>query len=137
LRLTEEFQVANKLNVITGATGLIGSHVAELLVKRGERVRAVARRSSDTSFLEQLGVEIVYADLRKEDSLRKAVQGADLVFHCAARVGDWGTWRLFQEEVVDATRHLLRACIHSGVKRVVYTSSLTVYGRPRNGGQIT
>ena len=44
------------LNVITGATGLIGSHIAERLVQRGEMVRALVRPSSDVSFLRTLGI---------------------------------------------------------------------------------
>ena len=48
---------------ITGGTGLVGSHVAEEAVKRGLHVKALARQSSDTKFLEHLGVEIVKGDL--------------------------------------------------------------------------
>src|SRR5438445_10564754 len=82
-----------KLNVLTGATGLLGSHIAEQLVERGERVRALVRSTSDTSFLRALGVELVEGDLGQPDTLPRAVAGADVVYHCAARVGDWGAWR--------------------------------------------
>src|SRR5215471_16955099 len=82
--------VAAKLNVITGATGLLGSHLAEQLVARGERVRALVRPTSDTSFLRPLGVELAVGDLNDPNSLRPAVADADVVYHCAARVGDWG-----------------------------------------------
>src|SRR4051812_32150143 len=102
--------MAAKLNVITGATGLLGSHIAEQLVERGERVRALVRPTSDTTFLRTLGVELVEGDLSKPATLPGAVAGADVVYHCAARVGDWGPWRLFKAEVVDATANLLDAC---------------------------
>ncbi|MFL5244521.1 MAG: NAD-dependent epimerase/dehydratase family protein [Gemmataceae bacterium] len=125
-----------KLNVITGATGLIGSHIAEILTGRGERVRALVRPSSDTTFLRQLGVELSPGDLHDVDSLRRCVDGADIVYHCAAHVGDWGPWRLFQEQVIDATRNVLEACKAAKVGRVVYVSSITVYGRPSNPGMI-
>ncbi|HEY1858826.1 MAG TPA: NAD-dependent epimerase/dehydratase family protein [Gemmataceae bacterium] len=129
--------MAAKLNVVTGATGLIGSHLAEQLVARGERVRALVRPTSDTAFLERLGVELVQGGLHDGEALRRLVNGADVVFHCAARVGDWGAWRLYQNEVIDATRNVLDACRAASVGRVVYFSSITVYGNPRTPGQIT
>jgi nucleoside-diphosphate-sugar epimerase len=126
--------VAEKLNVVTGATGLLGSHIAEALVARGQRVRALVRPTSDVSFPRGLGVELATGDLHDAESLRRAVDGADVVYHCAARVGDWGPWALYRREVIDATRNLLQACRGAGVGRVLYVSSVTVYGHPRDGG---
>jgi nucleoside-diphosphate-sugar epimerase len=57
-----------------------------------------------------------------------------VVYHCAARVGDWGPWALYRREVIDATRNLLEACRSAGAGRVLYVSSVTVYGHPRDGG---
>jgi len=118
------------MNVVTGATGLLGSHVAEQLLARGERVRAFVRPTSDTTFLRQLGVELTVGDLTEPDSLRRAIEGADVVYHCAARVGDWGPWRVFQREIIDATANLLDACRTVGVGRVLHVSSIIVYGHP-------
>ncbi len=118
------------MNVVTGASGLLGSHIAEQLLERGERVRAFVRPTSDTTFLRQLGVELAAGDLTDPDSLRRAVAGADVVYHCAARVGDWGPWRAFQREVIDATANLLDACRDAGVGRVLHVSSIIVYGHP-------
>jgi nucleoside-diphosphate-sugar epimerase len=123
--------LASKLNVITGATGLLGSHLAEQLVARGERVRALVRDSSDTSFLKPLGIEFATADLNKPATLAAALDGADIVYHCAARVGDWGTWPAFQEAVIDATGNILDACRAVQVGRVLHVSSIIVYGHPR------
>ena len=128
--------MTDKINVITGATGLVGSHIAEALAERGERTRALVRPGSNANFLRSLGTELVFGTLQEPESLRRAFDGASIVYHCAARVGDWGPWRLFREEIVDATRNVLEACQSSGVGRVVYTSSITVYGRPRNPGMI-
>jgi nucleoside-diphosphate-sugar epimerase len=133
----QESALVAKLSVVTGATGLIGSHVAEQLVARGGRVRALVRPSSKTGFLERLGVELVRGSLSDREALRQVVGGADIVYHCAARVGDWWPWRVYQEEVIDATRNVLDACRAAAVGRVVYFSSITVYGNPRNPGQIT
>jgi 2-alkyl-3-oxoalkanoate reductase len=122
--------LATKLNVITGATGLLGSQLAEQLVSQGECVRALVRAGSDTRFLRTLGVECVTGDLSEPDTLPNAVHGADIVYHCAARVGDWGPWTAFQEGVIDATGNLLDACRTVGVGRVLHVSSIIVYGHP-------
>src|SRR5947209_2364428 len=82
--------VSTRLNVLTGGTGLLGSHIAELLAARGERLRAVVRPTSNTTFLKSLGAELVEASLADPASLERAFTGADVVYHCAAHVGDWG-----------------------------------------------
>jgi|SRR5579875_696707 nucleoside-diphosphate-sugar epimerase len=125
--------LTDRLNVITGATGLLGSHIAEHLRLRGERVRALVRPTSDTTFLKQLGVELVTGDLTKPAGLPGILDGADVVYHCAARVGDWGPWRVFQREIIDATANLLGACHAVGVGRVLHVSSIIVYGHPHLG----
>jgi nucleoside-diphosphate-sugar epimerase len=120
-----------KLNVLTGATGLLGSHIAEQLVARGERVRALVRRTSSTSFLRRLGVDLVVGDLQDVGSLRGAVEGADVVYHAAAHVGEWGPWSLYQGVIIDGMHNLLEACRERAVGRVLHVSSITVYGHPR------
>jgi nucleoside-diphosphate-sugar epimerase len=120
-----------KKNVITGATGLLGSHVAEALRARGEHVRALVRPGSDVGFLRSLGVELVTGDLSGGGDLARAFDGADVVYHCAARVGDWGPWRQFQELIIDATSRVLAACRAASVGRLLHVSSITVYGHPR------
>jgi nucleoside-diphosphate-sugar epimerase len=123
--------LTDRLNVITGATGLLGSHIAQQLHERGERVRALVRPSSDTFFLKQLGVELALGDLNEPASLPAVLSGADVVYHCAARVGDWGPWRLFQRGIIEATANLLDACRTASVGRVLHVSSIIVYGHPR------
>ena len=120
-----------KLNVITGGTGLLGSHIAEALVARGERVRAVVRSPRSAGFLRQLGVEVAQADLLDAASLGPALTGADIVYHCAARVGNWGAWKQFQADVVETTCNLLQACTKAKVGRLLHVSSVSAYGHPR------
>src|SRR4051812_12087227 len=93
---------ATKTIFLTGATGLVGSHVAEEAVRRGHKVRALVRASSDTRFLDSLGVEKVPGDLEDAESLRRGVAGADWVINCAAKVGDWGPLEEFRRLNVDA-----------------------------------
>ena len=115
-------------NLVTGATGFIGSFIAEDLVKRGEGVRAFARNTSDTKFLEKLGVEIFRGDLNDRDSIYEAVKGVDKIFHSAAMVGDWVPREDAIRINVEGTRHLLEAASKEKVKRFVFISSLAVLG---------
>ncbi len=120
-----------RLNALTGGTGLLGSHLAEALVQRGERVRALVRAGSDTSFLRGLGVELIEGDLEDLDAIRRTVAGADVVYHSAAHVGDWGPWKLFRRAIIEATARLLEVCNTEGVGRFLYVSSIMVYGHPK------
>ena len=121
-------------DLVTGATGMLGSHIAERLVSRGRRVRALVRPGSDTRFLERLGVELVRGDLVDPDSCDRAVRGVEVVYHAAAKVGDWGPWREFQTGCIDATRNLGRAAAAAGVGRFLHVSSTSAYGHPTEGG---
>src|SRR5579871_3317662 len=127
--------MAAELNVITGATGLLGSHIVEQLVARGETVRALVRPTSDREFLEKLGVELAQGDVQDPASLKRAFAGASIVYHCAARVSDWGPWRQFQAESVDGTRNVVEACRSAGVGRLLHASSISVYGMVKNPGR--
>ncbi len=121
-------------SLLTGASGLLGSHLADRLVGRGETVRALVRPGSDTRFLDSLGVELVVGDLADPASCDEATRGVSVVYHAAAKVGDWGRWAEFQVGCLDATSHLARASIANGVGRFVHISSTSAYGHPREGG---
>lgn len=119
---------------VTGGTGLVGSHAIEEALKRGHRVRALVRSSSDTRLLDEWGVEKVPGDLADASALREGVNGADWVFNCAAKVGDWGTLDEFRKLNVDALKLLLDAAADARVARFVHVSSLGVYeGRDHHG----
>jgi 2-alkyl-3-oxoalkanoate reductase len=119
---------------ITGATGLVGSHAVEEALRRGFRVKALVRESSDTRWLDAQGVEKVSGDLEDAQALRRGVEGVDWVFNCAAKVGDWGSLEEFRRLNVEALRLLLDAASDAGVGRFVHVSSLGVYeGRDHFG----
>jgi 2-alkyl-3-oxoalkanoate reductase len=122
------------LSLITGATGLLGSHIAERLVLRGQAVRGLVRPASDTAFLEPLGVELMRGDLIDPACCALAVKGVDVVYHSAAKVGDWGPWSAFQQGVIDATANLAQAAAAAKVQRFVHISSTSAYGHPPEGG---
>ena len=118
----------NRISLITGATGLLGSHIAEQLRRRGSRVRALVRSTSDTAFLESIGCELVRGDVTDRASLTEACRGVDVVYHAAARVGDWGPWSEFVAITIDGTRNLLDAALAGGIRRFLHISSISVYG---------
>lgn len=119
---------------VTGATGLVGSHAVEEAIRRGHKVRALVRASSDTRWLDQWGVEKVQGDLEDAGALKEGTRGADWVFNCAAKVGDWGTLEEFRRLNVSAFKLLLDAAVANEVQRFVHVSSLGVYeGRDHHG----
>jgi nucleoside-diphosphate-sugar epimerase len=119
---------------ITGATGLVGGHAVEEALLRGHRVRALVRATSDTRWLDRWGVEKVPGDLEDRAALERGVAGANWVFNCAAKVGDWGTREEFRRLNVEALRLLLDAATAARVDRFVHVSSLGVYeGRDHYG----
>ena len=119
------------MNVITGATGQLGSQIAEQLRASGEPVRALVQPGTDTSLLRQIGVELVEGDLADTGSLRRVLTGAGKVYHCAARVSDWGPWQAFEKDTIVGTRNLLDACRAAKIDRLLHVSSLSVYGLRR------
>ncbi len=122
------------LTFVTGATGFIGSHVARLLVARGDRVRALARNSSPRDNIDHLKCEIVVGDLTDAMSLTRCVQGCRKVFHVGA---DYRLWARNPQEIyannVAGTRNLLSACCEAGVEKVVYTSTVGTIGMRTDG----
>ncbi|HKT26000.1 MAG TPA: NAD-dependent epimerase/dehydratase family protein, partial [Terriglobales bacterium] len=115
--------------LVTGATGFVGSHVAELLQQQGAELRLLVRTNSRTENIDFLKAERVIGDLRDLESLRKGMSGCDAVFHVAA---DYRLWVRNPEEMyranVDGTLAILDAARETGVKRVVYTSSVATMG---------
>jgi dihydroflavonol-4-reductase len=121
--------------LVTGATGFVGGHVARLLVERGHEVRALARPGSSRALLDDLDIEWVTGDLRDRDSLLRAAQGCQALFHVAA---DYRLWAANPEELyesnVEGTRSILEAAGRAGIERTVYTSTVGALGIPDEGG---
>lgn len=116
------------LVLVTGATGLVGSHVAEEARKRGHHVRAIVRNPNQCVDLRSWGVELIEGDLTNRESLARAANGATVIVHCAAKVGDWGPTEDYRTVNVHGLRDLLEAAESSGsLKRFVHISSLGVY----------
>lgn len=118
--------------LVTGATGLVGSHVVERACREGIPVRALVRPNADTRLLRKWPVELVPGDLSEPDTLAAAVEGITHVVHAAAKVGDWGPVDEFRAVNVRSLAHLIEACRNAGtLQRFVLISSLGVY-EPRD-----
>ena len=124
------------MNLITGATGLLGSHIAEKLLAAGEPVRVLVRPGSDTGFLDELGVEKAVGDVTDPASLPAAMQGVRTVYHAAAKVGDWGRWADFVAVTIQGTANMLDAARRAGVGRFLHVSSISAYGHPDGEGLV-
>lgn len=117
---------------ITGASGFLGGALAAAYVGRGDDVVALVRQTSDTSLLEQLGVELVRGELTDSDSFSNLVESADLAIHCAAIASDFGPWENFLAINVNAVNFFLEACHRQKIPRVIHISSVAVYGNGRH-----
>jgi len=114
---------------LTGATGLIGSHAAEELVRAGHEVVALCRPDADTRFLDRAGCRIVRGDVRSDaETLAPLVEGSSRLVHTAAQVYAGGSWPRIRETNVDGTRNVLTAARLAGVEHVVHLSTVAVYG---------
>ncbi|MDH3270871.1 MAG: NAD-dependent epimerase/dehydratase family protein [Gemmatimonadota bacterium] len=114
---------------LTGATGLIGSHLAALLRAKNHEVVALVRPRSNRGFLSGLGCRLVDGDVRDDpDRLAAAIEGCGHVCHSAALVYDGGEWPKVRAVNVDGTRNVLRAAALAGVEHAVHVSSVAVYG---------
>jgi NAD dependent epimerase/dehydratase len=123
--------------LVTGADGFIGSHLAEMLVDNGARVRALAQYNSfnnwgwleDTSCLDRL--EVVTGDIRDPQFVRGLLTGMEIVFHLAALIAIPYSYVAPESYVatnVTGTLNLLQAARDSGVARFVHISTSEVYG---------
>jgi dihydroflavonol-4-reductase len=114
--------------LLTGATGMIGSNIAEQLVERGDTVSALVREGSETGPLEAFGVEVVRGDITDPDAVLRAADDCEYVVHSAAVLGGQ-TQVAGEHEAVNVvgTGHVLDAAATVGATRVVQLSTTTFF----------
>lgn len=120
--------------LVTGGTGFLGGAIASRLIKEGWTVRSLAR--GEAPGLRALGVDVVRADLSDAKAVKAACSGCEVVFHAAAKVGLWGTFKDFYQANVTGTKNVLAACQDTGVGKLVFTGSPSVVfeGQDVEGG---
>lgn len=114
--------------LITGATGLLGSHLIKELQQRGEHIRALVLPVENADKLLAQDVEVVRGDVTDASTLGPAVKDIDLIFHLAGMMGVWRPLADYRLVNVSGSENLYRAAQAAGVRRFVHTSSHTVYG---------
>ncbi|HEY3229098.1 MAG TPA: NAD-dependent epimerase/dehydratase family protein [Roseiflexaceae bacterium] len=120
--------------LVLGATGFIGGQIARALIERGYRVRALRRPSSSMLALDGLQVELATGDLRDRVSLLAAMRDVEAVFHAAGYYPPNSLApRRSLRMAVGGMRAVLECAREAGVRRVVYTSSLSTIGPASNG----
>lgn len=117
---------------VTGGSGFIGGRLVERLVGEGATVRALARSEAAAERVAALGAEPVRGDIGDRASLANAANGAEVAFHLAAHLGEWGEWADFERGNVEGTRNVLAACAEAGVRRFVHcgTEAALMAGEP-------
>lgn len=127
--------MSNKIvSVITGASGFVGSHLADYLLAKGHHVRCILRKTSSKRWLENKPVEIIDCGLFDKDALKNVLKDADYLFHIAGVVKSKNEEGYFKGNV-ETTKNLLDvvAEVNLNIKRVVIASSLTACGPSLNG----
>jgi nucleoside-diphosphate-sugar epimerase len=116
-------------SIVTGGNGYFGRVLVQRLLEQGDDVRLLDIDVSDAS---RNGVEIIKGDIRDPDAVRRAVDGADAVFHNVAQVPLAKDPHLLRSVNVDGTENVLAASRDAGVAKVVHTSSSAVFGIPES-----
>lgn len=120
--------------LITGATGLIGSHVAEYFNAAGIETVCLVRKNSNTDFLRSIKTEIVYGDICDKNFLKNFFSsGINFIVHTAAMVGDWGNYADFYNTNVVGTLNVLDAAQYNSIKDLIITGSVSCYGEESSG----
>ncbi len=115
--------------LITGATGYIGGRLAQELVRRGESVRVLVRKGSDSTNLSELRVELIYGDITEQKTVSLALQGCDRLYHVASIFEWWLPDRNRYYHVnVEGSKNVLSKALEMQLSKVVYTSTVETIG---------
>lgn len=115
--------------LVTGASGFLGTNLVHELVKAGWNVRVIVRKNSNTKYIESLPIEIVYGEITNPTDVDSAVVNCDVVFNVAGDTSFWKKRFEIQRKVnVEAPSIMAEACIKHGVKRLVHTSTVDIFG---------
>ncbi|HPN93124.1 MAG TPA: NAD-dependent epimerase/dehydratase family protein [bacterium] len=115
--------------LITGATGFIGSHIAEACADKGWEVKLLVRDAGRLpDEVKKLSLETFIGDVRDAESLLKAMKGMELIVHSAALVGEWGDPKDFYDINVQGMANMIDAAEKTGTKRLIDISSTSVHG---------
>lgn len=128
----EEMNLKGKNILVTGGTGFIGGRLVERLVMDyGAEVSALVRNFAHTARIARFPIKMVQGDITDITAVRKAMEGCEIVFHCA--YGSTGGPAQRREATIKGTENVLKAAKEHNVGRVVYVSTISVYGKTGDG----
>ena len=113
---------------LTGGSGLLGSHFSQVATAEGASVVSLVRPTSNTTYLESLGVALSRGNLLDMTSLASGMKDCDAVVHAASPLGGWGSPKLYEENTFNATRNVIAAMEASSVKTLIHISTVSVHG---------
>ena len=117
--------------LVDGAGGFLGSHLVELLCRKGYPVRATDLPSANLSHAESAGAEVVSCDLLDPDQIRAVVHGVGSVVHVAGLFDYSLPVDVLNKANAETTRNICEACRQTGIEKLIHVSSIAVYGRPK------
>lgn len=123
--------------LVTGGAGFIGSHLVRRLVEQGERVRVLERPTARVDHLPLDRIDVIFGDIRSQESVRRAVQGCREVYHLAANPNLWTQQRgQFRQVNYHGAVRVLDECLQAGVRRILHTSTESILTRARQTAPI-
>jgi len=121
------------MDIVTGATGLLGNVLVRELVSRGRDVKVFIRKTSDTVCFNGCEVEKLYGDVLDLDSLVRAFKDAENIYHLASEISIMpGPNKNLREVNLTGANNVIKACFQSGIKRLIYTSSIHAFKEVKN-----
>ncbi|MFI2741325.1 NAD-dependent epimerase/dehydratase family protein [Zhouia sp. PK063] len=137
--------------LVTGGTGLVGSHLLYTLAKKGEKIRAIHRKNSNLERVKTIfsyystnaenlfkAIEWVEADVNDIPTLEIAFQDITEVYHCAALISfDPNDYKILRKTNIDGTANIVNFCIAYSVKKLCYVSSVAALGEPLKAEKVS
>jgi nucleoside-diphosphate-sugar epimerase len=114
--------------LITGASGLVGGHIAGYFSRHEKNVHCLVRRGSNIDFIKDLPVTILYGDITDLPGMVRLFKGMDLIIHTAAKVTDWGDYADYYNTNVTGTLNVMEAALQNLIRNVISTGSVSSYG---------
>lgn len=138
--------------LVTGGTGLVGSHLLYALLQKGEQVRALHRKTSNLEAVKQVfsyydaskatilynKIEWIEGDITNIPSLTKAFLNIDFVYHCAAFISfNTKHFEILEKVNIEGTANIVNLCLENNIKKLCYISSIATLGTSLNNELIT
>jgi nucleoside-diphosphate-sugar epimerase len=114
--------------LITGASGLVGGHIAHFFSRHEKNLYCLVRKGSNIDFIKDLPIKIIYGDITDLPGLESHFKGMDWIIHTAAKVADWGNYSDYYSTNVTGTLNVMEAASRNHILNVISTGSVSSYG---------